>query len=45
MLTNFFMVMQGLSVFMVARFIILAISCKLEEIECREIERRVKHEL
>jgi hypothetical protein len=40
MLKDFFFVMQGLSIFLVAGFIILAISCKLEEIECREIERR-----
>ena len=45
MLKDFFIVMQGLSVFLVAGFVVLAISVKLEEIECREIERRVKHEL
>ena len=45
MLKDFFIVMQGLSIFMVAGFVILAISVKLEEIECREIERRARHEL
>ena len=42
MLKDFLLVIQGLSVFLVAAFIILAISVKLEQIEYREMQRRAK---